>query len=120
MASGFKPKHVINAVLTINPLQMSFKVFFLELSWQNQEINKLLRLGGGGLLKEKGKQNLNQGGLHASTILLEYKLSSLPSTKCLEVAVFCPERVTGRPHLHHGPGAHQEYHRSFQQRTLLT
>lgn len=47
-------------------------------------------------------------------------MSSLPSTKCLEGAVFCPEQVTGRPHLHHGPWAHQEHHRSFQRRSLLT
>lgn len=37
VASGFKPKYVISVALTINLLQMSYEVFFAELSWQNRE-----------------------------------------------------------------------------------
>lgn len=52
-------------------------------------------------------------------ILLEYKLLSLTLTKCFESAVFCPEQVTGRPHLSHLPWVHQEHHRSFQKKVSV-
>lgn len=93
---------------------MSYTVFFSgrgverKFSFQSclgrtRNIYKLLRFEKKNLKKEKGKSKT--GTKEKSSILLEYRLPSLTPAKCFQSAVFCPEWVTGRPHLSYLPWA---------------